>query len=177
MSRGCEVPHIPAWETAWNMAKARPLAGVGASNATENFYFFTPVWQGKNKAVHSTWLGVLAETGFPGFFVFIMMVVAVTRAMLASLRFFRNEGPDPLMRSTSLALVASLVGFCVSGTFLTQGLNWPFYILLGLTAAMRHERETEEAAMPVPAVAPTPMPAPRLAWERPSFNTRVRPQI
>jgi putative inorganic carbon (HCO3(-)) transporter len=158
-----------AWETAWNMAKARPLTGVGLTNAVENFYFYTPVWGGHNTAVHSTWLGVLAETGFPGFFLFVMMVVAVTRTSLASLRYFRTEGADPRMRATSLALVASLVGFCVSGTFLTQGLNWPLYILLGLTVAMWRERALEQAPAPVVPVQP---PTPRLVWERPSFGKK-----
>ncbi len=44
---------------------ARPLTGVGLVNATENYYFYTPIWQGGNHAVHSTWLGIFAETGFP----------------------------------------------------------------------------------------------------------------
>jgi O-Antigen ligase len=54
-----------AWETAWNMAKARPLTGVGLANTVENYYFYSPIWQDKNKAMHSLWLRVLAETGFP----------------------------------------------------------------------------------------------------------------
>jgi probable O-glycosylation ligase (exosortase A-associated) len=160
-----------AWETAWNMAKARPLTGVGVTNSVESFYFYTPRWQGNNKAVHSTWLGVLAETGFPGFFLFVMMVIAVTRASLASLRYFRAPDANPRMRATSLALVASLVGFCVSGTFLTQGLNWPFYILLGLTVAMRRERETEAIVVEPPAPA-VPKPAPRLVWKHPALDRR-----
>jgi O-antigen ligase len=162
-----------AWETAWNMAKARPLTGVGLANAVENYYFYTPIWQGKNKAVHSSWLGVLAETGFPGLILFVMMVVAVARSGLASLRYFRAPGADPRMWASSLALIAGLAGFCVSGTFLTQGLSWPFYILLGLTVALQHERENEAKQALAPVVAPPPA-APRLAWERPSFARKGR---
>jgi probable O-glycosylation ligase (exosortase A-associated) len=149
---------LTAWETAWNMAKARPLTGVGLVNSVGAYYFFTPVWQGSNHAVHSTWLGVLAETGFPGFFVFVTMVVAVTRTSLTSLRFFRGGQADPRMRATSLALVASITGFCVSGTFLTQGMNWPLYILLGLTVAMRHWREAEQSVeLTLPQLEPVPL--------------------
>jgi O-antigen ligase len=74
-----------AWETAWNMAKARPLTGVGLANTVENYYFYTPIWQGENKAIHSLWLRVLAETGY----------VAVARSGLVSLRHFKAPGADP----------------------------------------------------------------------------------
>jgi putative inorganic carbon (hco3(-)) transporter len=167
---------LTAWETAWNMAKARPLTGVGIVNSTENYYFYTPIWQGSNHAVHSTWLQVLAETGFPGFIVFMMAVVAVTRVSLASLRYFRAPNADPRMRAVSLGLVASLAGFCVSGTFLTQGLNWPFYVMLGLTAALQREREIEQAAeesrVPEPVVL-APRPAPQLSLVRSSVDRGV----
>jgi putative inorganic carbon (hco3(-)) transporter len=149
-----------AWETAWNMAKARPITGVGIVNSAESFYFYTPIWSGKNHAVHSTWLQILAETGFPGFILFLLMVIAVFRSSFASSRFFRAPDTDPRMRAISVAMTASFVGFCVSGTFLTQGLTWPFYIILSLTVALAYERETEQLATFEPALAPpSPVPA------------------
>ena len=30
------------------------------------------------------------------------------------------------------------LGFCVAGTFLTQGFTWPLYILLAFTVALSH---------------------------------------
>ncbi|MBF4443934.1 hypothetical protein EA908_28695, partial [Vibrio anguillarum] len=36
------------------------------------------------------------------------------------------------------AIFAALVGTIVSGTFLTQGFNWPIYILAALTVAVAH---------------------------------------
>jgi O-antigen ligase len=151
---------LTAWETAWNMAKARPITGVGIVNSSESYYFYTPVWSGKNHAVHSTWLQILAETGFPGLILFLLMVIAVFRSSYASSRFFRSPDADPRMRAMSVAITAAFLGFCVSGTFLTQGLTWPFYIILSLTVALAHEREAEQLAKvePVPALA-SPVPA------------------
>jgi putative inorganic carbon (hco3(-)) transporter len=40
------------------------------------------------------------------------------------------------VQAVALALVAGVFGFCVAGTFLTQGFTWPIYIILALTAAM-----------------------------------------
>ena len=40
-----------------------------------------------------------------------------------------------LARQVAQALPAGIVGFCISGTFLTQGFPWPFYIQLALVVA------------------------------------------
>ena len=49
----------------------------------------------------------------------------------------------------SQAVMAGLAGFVISGTFLNQSLNWPFYVLLALTVATaryaQRERETKQA--------------------------------
>jgi hypothetical protein len=50
----------------------------------------------------------------------------------------RIEAPAPA-RAMASAIVAGLVGFCISGTFLTQGFTWPIYIQLALgTAIVRY---------------------------------------
>jgi hypothetical protein len=111
--------------------------------------------------------------------VFMMTVVAITRTSLGSLRYFREPNADPRMRVVSLALFAGLVGFCVSGTFLTQGLNWPFYVLLGLTVAMRREREVEQSMQlgeaAVEPSAPVRKLMPQLSLVQPSVNRSSRP--
>jgi putative inorganic carbon (hco3(-)) transporter len=44
----------------------------------------------------------------------------------------------PALAAGMEAAMAGLVGFVVSGTFLTQGFTWPFYLQLALAvAAMR----------------------------------------
>ena len=35
------------------------------------------------------------------------------------------------------AVLAGMIGFCVSGSFLTQGFTWPVYILVSLGAALQ----------------------------------------
>jgi putative inorganic carbon (hco3(-)) transporter len=68
------------------------------------------------------------------------------RSALQALRALKDAGPAP--RALSLALVAGLAGFAVSGTFLTQGFTWPFYIKLGLVVALAQyarRREQPEA--------------------------------
>lgn len=127
-----------AWQAAFNMAMARPLNGVGLSNFIPNFWLYTPHWTGFNKAVHSTWLGVLAETGWPGLIAFVSMVVVTARVAFRAMRVLDAADAPFAMRATALALVSGLAAFSVSGTFLTQGFTWPVYILLSVTAALSH---------------------------------------
>ncbi len=129
---------IYAWQAAFNMAMAHPFTGVGLDNFYANYYFYSPHWDGKNHAVHSTWFQVLAETGFLGFILFLVLVVTAFRCVQRSLSLLENfkDSSVQQLRIAGNALYSGLVGFCVSGTFLTQGFIWPFYILLGLSIAL-----------------------------------------
>jgi O-antigen ligase len=129
-----------------------------------NYYFYTSHWDGLNHAVHSTWFNVLAESGFPGIIAFVTMIAFAARSALQSSRRIREADAPPAARAISVALVAGIAGFCVAGTFLTQGFTWPIYILLALTAAtsryangLAGGRAGDEAApgAPSPADAPT----------------------
>lgn len=160
---------IYAWQAAWNMALSNPLTGVGLNNFYYNYFFYSPHWDGKNHAVHSTWLGVMAETGFVGFIAFVSVVLRLLRnnirqvmsinrlfrlakqAHLAKGRYAlpgldnrhqRDTGPDALLPASIVtsaqATLAGVVGFMISGTFLTQGFTWPIYILFALSMAVSH---------------------------------------
>lgn len=126
---------IYAWQAAISMAVHNPITGVGLNNFYANYYFHSPHWDGKNHAVHSTWFQVLAEAGFIGLGLFLMLVIATLRLAHQIIRRIPSSAP-PILQQTALALFSGLVGFCTSGTFLTQGFTWPLYILLALTIAL-----------------------------------------
>jgi probable O-glycosylation ligase (exosortase A-associated) len=127
-----------AWQAAFGMALARPLNGVGLDNFYHNYYFYSPHWDGKNHAVHSTWFGVMAETGFLGLIVFVAMMTALVRSAMSSLRRIESSvcRVDPAVHASSQAVLAGIVATLVSGTFLTQGFTWPVYILAALVVAV-----------------------------------------
>ncbi len=128
-----------AWVAAWRMALADPLTGVGLNNFYANFFFYTPHWDGKNKAVHSTWFQVLAEAGFLGLIVFIVMIVVTVKAIRRVLRALdADPATPPVLRASAAAVLAGLAGFCIAGTFLTQAFTWPLYILIAITASLAH---------------------------------------
>ncbi|NNG43014.1 oligosaccharide repeat unit polymerase [Pseudoalteromonas sp. NEC-BIFX-2020_002] len=126
---------IYAWQAAINMALANPLTGVGVNNFFVNYYFYSPHWDGKNHAVHSTWFQVLGETGFVGLCIFILVIVSIYRSLSRVFTLIKINRNDNIAINAS-ALKAGLIGFMVSGTFLTQAFTWPLYIILALTIAL-----------------------------------------
>jgi len=135
---------IYAWEAAFKMALDNPLTGVGLDNFYPNYFFYSAHWDGLNHAVHSTWFGVLAETGFIGLIIFVGFIVSLiktSRATLARLKAAGSSVP-PELNAVAYAVFAGLIGTIVSGTFLTQGFNWPIYILAALTVCVSNVSQT-----------------------------------
>lgn len=129
---------IYAWQAAIGMAIHHPLTGVGLNNFISNYFEYSPHWDGKNHAVHSTWFGVMAETGLLGLMLFISIIVLIARISNRSLKYFNNNNDtySPTLFACAQSVQAGLAGFCVSGTFLTMGFTWPIYILLALAIAL-----------------------------------------
>ncbi|MUL01740.1 oligosaccharide repeat unit polymerase [Aliivibrio fischeri] len=127
-----------AWEAAFKMALANPLTGVGLDNFYSNYFYYSPHWDGLNHAVHSTWFGVLAETGFLGLSLFIALIVVLIKNANHTLQSVKavKDRIDPAIYTSAQAVFAGLMGTIVSGTFLTQGFNWPIYILAALVVAV-----------------------------------------
>ena len=133
------------------MALENPLPGVGLDNFVANYFAYSSHWDGMNHAVHSTWFGILGETGFLGLGVFITLLTSIITNLqksLAKVTKMRLSGAplDPVIQPYLFALMAGLASFMVSGTFLTQGFTWPFYILMSLSGAlMKYINELKES--------------------------------
>jgi len=125
-----------AWEAAWNMALDNPIIGVGISNFYYNYFYYSPHWDGMNHAVHSTWFGVLAESGFVGLTLFVSLIVSTLLMSLKMLKTVNDERHTPGIRVALNAAPAGIIGFIVSGTFLTQGFIWAIYLQVALVIAL-----------------------------------------
>jgi O-antigen ligase len=142
---------LDAWMGAINMVVHRPLTGVGLNNFSDSFYFYADNFFGRDIAVHSTWFGVLAEIGVPGFVAFVWMIVAAVRHTMLTLKLTAPIPGQEQMVAVSLGLLAALAGTAVSGSFLTQGFLWPFYALVALSCGLATWNATQGRAITAPS--------------------------
>ncbi|WP_422449475.1 O-antigen ligase family protein [Endozoicomonas sp. ALB091] len=133
---------IHAWEAAFNMALRNPMTGVGLSLFLDNYWDYATHSRAEGQAhvTHSTWFQVMSESGFVGFGLFGFMIFTIFMSIRSSLtRLDRNKGSpeyDPHMTAIAVGTYAGLVGFCVSGSFLSQGFLWPVYIITSISIAI-----------------------------------------
>ena len=141
------------WKVAVDMARAKPLTGVGFSgfNASYESYNTDEQFAGE-RAAHSVWFGLLGDLGFPGLFLFLSVwatgVWSCWRTSIACRK--KTELKD--VRLFADALLLSLVVFAVAGSFLSVQYGEMFWHFVGLSIAL--VPLANEAAAPV--VAPQP---------------------
>jgi hypothetical protein len=77
-----------------------------------------------------------------------MMIAAVITSARQSEQQLQFISQSRVLRPYATALIAGAWGYCVSGSFLTQGFTWPLYILIALTAGLQKitAQETERYA-------------------------------
>jgi len=133
---------LHAWMAAIRMAVHNPLTGVGIHNFYYNYFDYSSYWDGKNYVVHSTWFGIIAETGFLGFSLFMTMigkrVLGLLRIVDGSKKLSAdNTSEYKYLYTMNLALLSAFTGLLISGTFLTMSFTWPLYIVLALSIAFK----------------------------------------
>ena len=112
---------IHFWRVAVAMADAHPLTGIGHSAYTVMYdlYDFSEGEYGLGRAVHSSWFSVLAEYGYLGLLVFLMII---GYALLSCRRARRLAKKNPELQNLghfAVAIEGALVAFAVGGTFVT----------------------------------------------------------
>ena len=164
------------WQVAVAMANDRPLNGVGHSGYQRayNQYDWTQGRFSTDRAVHSAWFGVLAELGYPGLVLFVLIVFNAMRACRGvRLAAKRGEIDGPL-GAYAVGFESSLVAFIVGGSFVSFQyceMLWHFFALsIALErvavaeAAANRVRRDEEARAAVAAPSPSPDPDHDFAW-------------
>jgi probable O-glycosylation ligase (exosortase A-associated) len=147
------------WDVALGMAAANPLLGVGFNGYNKAYDSFdtSDGTFGRQRSVHSTYLGVLAELGYPGLVLFVTILGCSFTACgqvrkLAS----RNEVPIEL-GNAAVALESSLIAFVITGAFLPSQYSEMTWHFIGLSVALRQIAVQKLAAQPVFAAAYEPI--------------------
>jgi probable O-glycosylation ligase (exosortase A-associated) len=149
------------WEVAINMAKENPGLGIGfnAFNVAYDRHDFSNGFYGRARSVHSSWLGVLAEIGIPGFVVYVSIILlAFFGAHGVASRSRRGEAP-PELYHYAVAIQAGLAAFVVGGSFVPWQYNEMLWHFVGLSMGLRNlARVPYTAPVREPVTVPRPEP-------------------
>lgn len=119
------------WKAGLVMFAAHPLTGVGISNFPANYAAVT----GIAIAPHSIFIQAASELGLPGISILLGLIVIVFRRNGASRRLAAEQERSDLGAFAD-ALDVSLVGYMVSGAFLSI-LYYPhLFMILAMTIAL-----------------------------------------
>ncbi len=132
-------PHF--WATAERMAQSNTFGvGIGCYKARYDSYDRSGGRYGSTRSVHSSHYSVLAETGYPGALVWLLLLTATyatllrVRSRAARLRLV-DTGQHFHFRLSN-ALIASLTVFVAGGSFYEMAYNDYTWLIFAMTIAM-----------------------------------------
>jgi putative inorganic carbon (hco3(-)) transporter len=157
---GTAQARLHYWKMGLKFYAENPVLGVGYNNYVEYFATYYPEMnldiRDGYQVAHSVPVTVAAETGTLGLFFYYLVVLAIFVTNLRSARLLSGTDP-PFWRYLALALNYGLLGFLVTGIFLSIAF-YPFlWFQAGLTASLYTIAQQEQAPSDqvlTPAVAP-----------------------
>jgi len=146
---------IHFWEAAVSMANDHPLLGVGTMGfqGAYDAYDTSAGAYGHSRAVHSSWFGVLADQGYVGLAMLLIIVGSAFRAAGRARAFARGVPGREALFAYAAALQTALVTAAVGGSFLSYHyveILWHFIGLgfaVGVIAKRQAESETGSEAI------------------------------
>lgn len=137
------------WHIATDIVAEHPLTGVGvgAYSSAHGDQFAKggyPAFGGGNRDTHSTYLNVLAETGYPGLFLFLLILGVVGYGAERTRRAAR--GISPWGRDVLFYLEIGLVGYLAAGVWGSYARLSHLWIFLALITAVTLNVQQEIAA-------------------------------
>jgi O-antigen ligase len=139
-----ESGRMEIWKRGIGYMMDRPLTGVGARQFAMAEGTLSPLAVRQSlgigvrwAAAHNSFVQIGAELGIPALLVFVAMIVAAFRALGKISRHRPHDDPGRRREAAlAQALRASIVGYCVSGFFLSQGYGAYLYAMLAMIAAL-----------------------------------------
>jgi len=132
---------LQSWEFAYEMARSRPLVGGGFENFSEENYARLVPHQIEDGVAsfhdfHSIYFEILAEHGFVGLAIFIILGFISWRMANKIISKTKNSRPDKWASDLASMIQVGLIGYAVGGAFLGLAyfdLIYHFIVILVLT--------------------------------------------
>jgi probable O-glycosylation ligase (exosortase A-associated) len=145
-----------SWNIGWKMFVANPVFGIGQGNFQWEFgrYEGDETFFGQSlagRAAHSLYYTLMPELGLVGIVIFLGMNYYLFKNIAAVKRLFRarrnimDGGDARFLFHTACALEASLIGYLVTGYFVSILYYPSFWILVGFAVALRKVAFADDA--------------------------------
>jgi probable O-glycosylation ligase (exosortase A-associated) len=126
---GSAYSRINAWTFSWRLVADYPLTGGGFETFTRELFILYAPNPYDVHGPHSIFFGVMAEHGFIGLALYLMMLAACIGSAMQALRWARFQG-DEVAANYVYMFSFSLIAFLFSGLFLgRQYFDYMFTIL------------------------------------------------
>lgn len=161
---------LDAWTFAYRLALDHPLVGGGqlVGDDSQLFLHYVPHAL-RARAAHSIYFEVLGETGFVGLGLFLFLLIASYRAGSNVIRLTRDRPDLAWARSLAAMIQVSLVGYAVTGAFLSLGFFDLYYALVAVMAVTQVVVRREVARSPHEPVQSEKLGAALALHPRPSY--------
>jgi len=139
------MSRVHFWKVAWVMAKENPLFGTGLATYRHRYnnYDYSNGFYGRNRAVHNSYMEVLADNGFICFGIYLLLFMTA---------FFENQKIRKEAKSTpdlqwtvpyTYMIQTSLAAFLVGSIFISVAYGDLPYHIICLVVALRHAIDSE----------------------------------
>lgn len=127
---------INAWTFAWRLATDYPVAGGGFETFTQELYNRYAPHPTDMHGPHSIYFGILAEHGFIGLFLYLLVIVSCFSSAAKICKWARFHGDEVVIHYANMFRF-SLVGFLVSGAFLGREYFDYYYTIVACVAILK----------------------------------------
>ncbi len=130
------LERVNAWTYSWRLAQDFPITGGGFDTFNPKLFERYAPNAIDVRGPHSVYFGVLAEHGFPGLFLYLLLVTSSLISTFAIAREARRYGDD---RAVAYALMfrLSLIGFLIAGLFLGRAYFDLYFTIVVCIIALR----------------------------------------
>jgi probable O-glycosylation ligase (exosortase A-associated) len=111
------LSRINSWTFSWNLASEFPITGGGFSTFTQPLFDRYAPNALDLRGPHSVYFGLLAEHGFPGLILYLIMVVSCFLSAASVIKWARFHGDEVIVGYANMFRFG-MVGFLTSGIFL-----------------------------------------------------------
>jgi hypothetical protein len=128
---------LNAWTFAWNLACEYPVTGGGFKTFTRQLFARYAPDATDVKAPHSIYFGVLAEHGFVGLFLYLLLLISCHFSLRRIVRWATMLG-DELTGNYARMLQFSMIGFMTSGFFLSRAYFDYYFTLVACVVVLKY---------------------------------------